>query len=225
MKGDIVEAPDGSKVELVDIGQVNVFENERVRVWDVALAPDEIHQWHLHLNPYVVLSVEGSTGRMDWLDGREPRHIEEYTGGAVFRPTSPVHRLTNTGTVNYRNRLVELKDLGENRDEIVDVGAGARSVQGVIPPELATPSDGRVPVMAAGYASVWTIELAPGSEQRLDLSNLPHVFARYDTSEGLGASLGVSYHDGGSATLTNPSSTAQNLFVVELTYLADSEVA
>jgi hypothetical protein len=44
---------------------------------------------------------------MDWLDGSEPRFLDEYVGGSVCRPVSPVHRLTNIGEAHYRNRLIE----------------------------------------------------------------------------------------------------------------------
>jgi len=44
---------------------------------------------------------------------------------------SPVHRLTNIGTTFYRNRLVELKDLGENLDEPLDIRPDDVSVRTV----------------------------------------------------------------------------------------------
>jgi hypothetical protein len=79
-----------------------------------------------------VLSIEGSQGRMDWLDGSEPRFISEHRGGSVYRPVSPVHRLTNIGTSRYRNRLVELKDLGENLPEPLDIRTDDVSVRTVL---------------------------------------------------------------------------------------------
>ncbi|SEQ23421.1 hypothetical protein [Lentzea albida] len=131
MKGDVVLSPSGEEVVLVDVGQRVLHDDPVIRVWEVALEPGETHAWHLHHNPYVVLSVEGSEGRMDWLDGSEPRFVHEHRGGHVYRPVSPVHRLTNIGTTSYRNRLVELKDLGENLPEPLDVrhdDVGVRTV-------------------------------------------------------------------------------------------------
>lgn len=131
MRGDVVLSPSGEEIVLVDVGQRVLHDDPVIRVWEVALAPGETHPWHLHHNPYVVLSIDGSEGRMDWLDGSEPRFISEHRGGHVYRPVSPVHRLTNIGTAFYRNRLVELKDLGENLAEPLDVRPDDVSVRTV----------------------------------------------------------------------------------------------
>jgi hypothetical protein len=58
MRGDIVISPSGEEIVLVDVGQVVLYDDPLVRVWEVALEPGETHSWHLHHNPYVVLSVE-----------------------------------------------------------------------------------------------------------------------------------------------------------------------
>jgi quercetin dioxygenase-like cupin family protein len=121
LRGDVVFSPSGEEIVLVDVGQRVLHDDPVVRVWEVQLEPGETHPWHLHHNPYVVLSIDGSEGRMDWLDGSEPRFISEHRGGSVYRPVSPVHRLTNIGTSCYRNRLVELKDLGEHQSSPLDV--------------------------------------------------------------------------------------------------------
>lgn len=201
VKGDIVYSPGGEKIVLADIGLVELVDNPVVRVWDVSLHPGETHPWHLHHNPYVVLSLRGSACRMDWLDGAEPRFLDEYRGGAVYRPVSPVHRLTNIGDRFYRNRLVELKDLGELRAEPLDIGPGARSVPGSPPgPRLA---DGRLPVLAHPHVQVW---LASSGE--LALADRPHVLAALDTEE-------VIFHPGG------PVRVEGDWSVLELTYLND----
>ncbi|MFC0627130.1 hypothetical protein [Kribbella deserti] len=111
--GTTVEAPDGTKVVLGEIGTRVVFENTRVRVWEVALDPGEAQGWHLHHNPYVVLCLSTSPCHMDWLDGSPARQLSETVGGSVYRPVSPVHMLTNDGDAPYRNRLIEVLDLGE----------------------------------------------------------------------------------------------------------------
>lgn len=198
MRGDVVISPSGDEIVLVDVGQVELYDGPLVRVWDVALEPGETHPWHLHHNPYVVLSIAGSEGRMDWLDGSEPRFISEYRGGAVYRPVSPVHRLTNIGKSFYRNRLIELKDLGEHRTEPLDIGPGARSVKG----EPAEPlSDGRVPVLLHDHVGVWIVT---GDDLELNLMGL-HVLAALDSGE-------VRLHPGGPCVLTG------EWFVVELRY-------
>lgn len=221
MFGDVVAAPDGSKVTLVDVGTTRLLDTDVVRVWDVTLPAGGTHPWHLHHNPYVVLSVAGSSGRMDWLDGSEPRHVSEYSGGAVFRPVSPIHRLTNTGGTGYRNRLVELKDLGENRlgGVVVDVGAGARSVEGQTS-DLPAPGDGRVPVIGTEYVRVWAVAAAPDSVVDLRLDPVGHVVAELDAAlEGEDLAASVSYLDGGPYALRNDTAHERTFFVVALDYL------
>ncbi|WP_205739543.1 hypothetical protein [Georgenia sp. SYP-B2076] len=221
MFGDVVETPDGSKVTLVDVGSTRLLDTDVVRVWDVALEPGGRHPWHQHHNPYVVLSVAGSSGRMDWLDGAPSRQISEYTGGAVFRPVSPVHCLTNTGGTRYRNRLVELKDLGENRPGgVLDVGAGARSVEGEPPVGVPAPADGRVPVIATDHVRVWTVTVPARSAADLVLDPVGHVVAELDaTLEGDDLAASVTEHDGGPRRLTNDADHDRTWFVVALDYL------
>jgi hypothetical protein len=210
VKGQIVHSPDGAEIVLADIGMVELLDNPVVRIWDVSLEPGQTHPWHLHHNPYVVLSMHGSEGRMDWLDGSKPRFLNEYHGGAVYRPLSPVHRLTNIGDRFYQNRLVELKELGENLASPADIGAGARSIQGQPPgPELA---DGRLPVIAHPQVNVWIVALPGGWSRTLDLRSSPHVIADAD------APGEVSYHSSGPLTLHNPGGEPREWFVLELAY-------
>ncbi|SNY71299.1 hypothetical protein [Paractinoplanes atraurantiacus] len=189
MKGQIVHSPEGEEIVLADIGLVELFDNPVVRVWDVSLQPGETHPWHLHHNPYVVLSISGSECRMDWLDGAAPRFLNEFRGGSVYRPLSPVHRLTNIGDRFYQNRLVELKQLGELRAEPYPVGGGARSVPG-------SP-------LEHDHVKVWTVR-APAE---LDLAEVPHVVASLD------APLEVRFHEGGPLKLDGDA----EWFVVALT--------
>lgn len=219
---EVVVAPDGTEVTLVGVGTAVLLDTPRVRVWDVHLPAHGRHPWHLHRNPYVVLSIDGSSGRMDWLDGREPRHIVEYTGGAVLRPVSPVHRLTETGGKRYRNRLVELKELGENLPRVADIGEGGRSVEGVLPAGLEPLPDGRHPVLADDVATVWTVTVPPGKERELDLADVPHVTALIDADlEGAALEASVAEHPGGPLTLQNPDDGPRTWFVVSLDHLED----
>nr|WP_296073397.1 hypothetical protein [uncultured Actinoplanes sp.] len=210
MKGQIVHSPEGEQIVLADIGMVELLDNPVVRIWDVSLEPGQTHPWHLHHNPYVVLSMHGSEGRMDWLDGSKPRFLNEYHGGAVYRPLSPVHRLTNIGDRFYQNRLVELKDLGENLDSPADIGEGARSIQGQPPgPQLA---DGRMPVIAHPHVNVWILAVPAGSARTLELRSVPHVIA------DAGEPGDVAFHPGGPVTLRNSGAGPREWFVVELAY-------
>ncbi|WP_159502016.1 hypothetical protein [Microbacterium sp. 18062] len=219
-RGQIVVAPDGTEVSLVDIGTTELLDTADVRVWDVSLVPAQLHPWHLHHNPYVVLSIAGGHGRMDWLDGREPRHVVEYTGGAVFRPVSPVHRLTNLSEGDYRNRLVELKALGELRpDGPFDVGAGDRSSPDDAPRDPGP--DGRRVVLETSFVTIWSVTVPAGESVSLDLAEVPHVLAQLDAGlEGPELAESVREVPPGTHVLVG-SDTDQVWFVVGLTYLAD----
>jgi quercetin dioxygenase-like cupin family protein len=103
-------------VALGQIGTSIVFENEYLRIWEVRLEPGESQTWHKHHHPYLIVGIEGADNRMDFLDGAEPRRMQETPGRVVFRDAGKVHMLTNVGTTRYVNRLVELKMLDANTE-------------------------------------------------------------------------------------------------------------
>lgn len=218
-KGDVVTSPHGERIVLDDVGQRVLTDTARVRVWDVGLAPGDSQPWHLHHNPYVVLNIAASPCRMDWLDGSEPRHLNEYVGGAVLRPTSPVHMLTNVGGTTYRNRLIELKDLGENRPDgsPADIGPGDRTVAGQRP-AIADPGDGRLPVMHNEHVAVWEVEVPPGGNT-LKLADRPHVTVAFSPAElADDPTGGTGVRPGGLTQVDNATGAAQRFFLVELRY-------
>ncbi|MFV0253463.1 MAG: hypothetical protein ACK5H2_09015 [Beutenbergiaceae bacterium] len=220
MSTETATAPDGSEVSLVGVGTSVLLETPHVRVWDVVLPAGGMHPWHLHHNPYVVLSVAGSTGYMEWLDGSPRRDITEYSGGAVFRPVSPVHRLTNSGSTRYRNRLVELKALGEDRPGgPLDVGPGLRSTQA----DTAGPvlPDGRVPVLIGEFVKIWLLTVPAGEVATLQLDHGEYVLAELDADldgEDLAASVS---QVSGPWPVANPGTHERRWFVVGLDYLED----
>ncbi|MGH3758920.1 hypothetical protein [Actinophytocola sp.] len=59
--GDVLVAPDGGTVTLIDVGQRIVFENQHVRVWDLMLEPGERQAWHEHDHPYLVIGLEAAS--------------------------------------------------------------------------------------------------------------------------------------------------------------------
>jgi mannose-6-phosphate isomerase-like protein (cupin superfamily) len=96
-----------------NVGTRLLFENERVRVWDLALAPGETLQRHIHRLDYLFIVVNG--GALVHANPNDPadRHAVTYNddqvvfieanGGVVHQP------LTNIGSTPYRNLVVELK--------------------------------------------------------------------------------------------------------------------
>jgi quercetin dioxygenase-like cupin family protein len=107
-KGETVTGPDGSPIELADVGQKLLFENDQVRVWEIILAPGEQQAWHRHEHPYLVIALGSAANRIDALTG-DVRQVNEEAGGVVYREPGEVHMLSNEGATVYVSRLIELK--------------------------------------------------------------------------------------------------------------------
>lgn len=98
-----------------NVGTRLLFENERVRVWDFALAPGESLPKHVHRLPYFFLVTEG--GRLRVSDPDDPQaeapEVEYHDDQVTFLDIGPegaVHNVhTNVGDRPYRNFVVELK--------------------------------------------------------------------------------------------------------------------
>jgi quercetin dioxygenase-like cupin family protein len=96
---DRVYAPVGTRV---------VFENDRVRVWEIELAPGEALPMHLHELDYVVVALGEGPTTVVWEDGR--RETNRHSPGEIqWRSAPHAHALINEGTQPYFNRLIELK--------------------------------------------------------------------------------------------------------------------
>ena len=184
--GTTVLAPDGTEVVLGEIGTRVLLENSRVRVWEVALGAGEAQGWHLHHNPYVVLCLATSPCRMDWLDGSTARELSETIGGSVYRPVSPVHMLTNQGPDPYRNRLIELLDLGEEatgEPQTVGVPADTAFEGSVDAPAKVVLDEDDVRVQHVspepGDSYTWRAGVCPALVVDLDLGTAPAEGVRY----------------------------------------------
>lgn len=98
-------------IKLGEIGHRIVFENEHVRIWEVALEPGETIDFHIHYHPYVVISLGGGKNEIETIFG-DKRMTDEALGSTVFiNEVRPVHKLTNRDTVRYLSRLIELKHI------------------------------------------------------------------------------------------------------------------
>jgi quercetin dioxygenase-like cupin family protein len=97
--------------ELHPIGNTVLFENERVRVWQVDLSSGKELPLHQHEVPYLVMhQTDGYLGVAD-SDGSRERHV---TGDSFeWHPVGELHALTNLGDARYRNLLIELRTEGK----------------------------------------------------------------------------------------------------------------
>ena len=96
------------------VGTRLMFENEQVRVWDLALAPGESLEKHIHRTDYFFVVESGGLIRF-----ADPDHPEQYED-VQFTDDDVVwvrvgyegkvdNRLTNIGTKRHRNYVFELK--------------------------------------------------------------------------------------------------------------------
>ena len=94
--------------ELGEIASVVLFENERVKVWNLIVEPGEASAWHLHERDYVTVVVEGEALTAEFEDGTSEDRTYQ-TGGWRYHGKHQLHRVVNHGTRRYKNVLIELK--------------------------------------------------------------------------------------------------------------------
>jgi quercetin dioxygenase-like cupin family protein len=95
------------------VGTRLLFENERIRVWDVTLEPGERLPFHRHRTSYFYRCEAGGTVRVRTPDGEEavyesPR--DEVHFHAIGPDDLVVHDLENAGETTVRFTTVELLD-------------------------------------------------------------------------------------------------------------------
>jgi hypothetical protein len=94
-----------------DVGTRLLFENERVKVWEIRLAPGERGAFHAHTRRYFWTVVEAGVGRQRSPDGTFT--VRRYEVGdtqySEHSPAEPmIHDLENVGDTTLRFVTVEL---------------------------------------------------------------------------------------------------------------------
>ena len=92
-----------------------LFENERVRIWEMALEPGERSPLHTHALDYLLIQIEGDRIAVE----PHPASAGEYReffetdvvpGAAIFLERGGVEWAVNTGNRHWREICIELKD-------------------------------------------------------------------------------------------------------------------
>ena len=95
------------------VGTRLLFENQRVRVWDLQLAPGQSTGMHRHVNDYLYVVIgDGSLQAAD-AEGNRGEARDRQDGEVVFNALEggdAVHEAFNVGAGPWRNIIVELKD-------------------------------------------------------------------------------------------------------------------
>jgi hypothetical protein len=92
------------------VGTTVLFENQRLRVWEMVLAPGETCATHRHVHDHLLLYAEPATIQAQ-LDGRPViQHIEDglVSYRAVGPSGLPPHSITNVAATPCRHFIVEL---------------------------------------------------------------------------------------------------------------------
>ena len=93
------------------VGTELLYENDRVRVWDITLRPGERMPFHCHRSSYFYRCDSGGRWRLRTLDG-DVVFGEDGVGEVTFHDLSGdqrlVHELMNVGDAALRYTTVEL---------------------------------------------------------------------------------------------------------------------
>lgn len=92
------------------VGSRLLFENDRVRVWELRLAPGQRSERHRHQADYLSVYLTRSRIALHRSEGA-PEISEEGPGFTAYHAVagSFVHALENVGNTEHREILVELK--------------------------------------------------------------------------------------------------------------------
>jgi hypothetical protein len=96
------------------VGTTLAFENDKVRVWDLALKPGESLAKHIHRTNYFFIIESGGLIRFANPDDESDYHDVQFEDGQVtFVDVGPEgkvdNRLTNIGSKPHHNYVIELK--------------------------------------------------------------------------------------------------------------------
>src|SRR5260370_39722626 len=84
-----------------------VFENQDVKIWEMAVAPGEGFPLHHHNYDYVMFITGAAT--IEHRDHERERSIAFPSHAVVFIPAGPIESFDNIGKTRFTNVLVEIK--------------------------------------------------------------------------------------------------------------------
>jgi len=99
------------------VGTTVMFENDRVRVWDLDLPPGQSLAKHIHLLDYFFIVESGGLIRFanpdDPSDFRDVQFKDDQVTFVESHGGKVDNRLTNIGDKRHRNYVIELKEAGK----------------------------------------------------------------------------------------------------------------
>lgn len=110
-----IEIPEVEGSEIGPGGGEIIFENERVRIWDIRLDPGECSKLHTHALDFMLIQLEGDKVAVE----PHPETKSEYKdfleaevipGATLYMKRGGVEWAVNTGKQPWRELCIELKD-------------------------------------------------------------------------------------------------------------------
>ncbi|MFI7134858.1 cupin domain-containing protein [Nonomuraea sp. NPDC050153] len=98
--------------DIEQVGTKLLYQDDRVRLWLLELAPGEQTTIHQHPCDYVYVVVEGGQTETVNVDSTVIPG-DDKIGDAVYHQAGLAHLLKNVGTTNYTNIIVELLSTAE----------------------------------------------------------------------------------------------------------------
>jgi hypothetical protein len=96
--------------KLGDVANRFLFENERVKVWEMLLEPGESSDFHEHTLPYLLCILEGDRIDADFENGKSIS-IPVEPGRVFFVRPGNRETAVNRSTTRFREILIELKSV------------------------------------------------------------------------------------------------------------------
>ena len=92
-----------------NVGTRLLFENERVRVWEMVLEPGARSELHHHRRDYILCIVSGTSIDADTPAGQSQR-FPVHAGQVFWVPRGGTEWAVNRSTTRFHEMIVELKD-------------------------------------------------------------------------------------------------------------------
>lgn len=88
-----------------------VFENDRVRIWELIMKPGEICNWHVHEHDHLLLLIDGCDVEARFADGNN-LSVPFPDNSVVYVPQSPLPETAKNASTDrtLRELIIELKD-------------------------------------------------------------------------------------------------------------------
>jgi quercetin dioxygenase-like cupin family protein len=114
-KSDAIEIPEVEGSEIGPGGGEIVFENERVRVWDIRLGAGERSKLHTHALDYMLIQLEGDKIAVEPHPETKSQYKEFFEaevvpGATIYMERGGVEWAVNTGRRPWRELCIEFKE-------------------------------------------------------------------------------------------------------------------